>query len=137
MFTSYFKSLFDTRGELDMQQVIYVVNPKVTAEMNAMLTEPYTTAEVVAALKQMHPTKAPGLDGMPTLFYKKYWHVVGDEVTAYILDILNNGAPIEQINHTHIVLIPKKKVCLSTKDYRPISLCNVLYKLVSKVVSNR
>lgn len=83
------------------------------------------------------PTKAPGSDGMPALFYKKFWNVVGCDVIDYVLNILNNGAPVEQINNTHIVLIPKKKQCRSTKDYRPISLCNVLYKLVSKVISNR
>lgn len=74
---------------------------------------------------------------MPALFYKKYWHIVGEEVIVYVLNILNNKAPIEQINHTQVVLIPKKKVYTSTKDYRPVSLCNVMYKLVSKAVSSR
>lgn len=120
-----------------MQAVLDTVKERVTSEMNVALVEKYTKEEVIMALKQMHPTKAPGPDGMPALFYKKFWGIVGDDTTNYVLDILNNGAPIDQINHTHVVLIPKKKVCESTKDYRPISLCNVLYKLVSKVISNR
>lgn len=137
VFVAYFKSLFESNNNIEMLPVIDKVQPKVSQEMNQRLEEMYTEEEVVIALKQMHPTKAPGPDGMPVLFYKKYWPIVGKEVTSYVLNILNNGAPIEQINHTHVVLIPKKKVCQSTKDYRPISLCNVLYKLVSKVISNR
>lgn len=105
--------------------------------MNTLLRARYTEEEVKTALKYMHPTKAPGPDGMPSLFYKTFWGIVGEEVVNYVLDILNNGAPLDQINQTHIVLIPKKKICKSTKDYLPISLCNVLYKLVSKVLSNR
>ena len=138
VFLDYFHSLFSTGGANDeAHQVLATVQPKVTAQMNEDMGAPYTRAEVIEALKQMHPTKAPGPDGMPALFYKKFWHLIGDDVMDYVLNILNNEAPIENINHTHIVLIPKKKECESTKDYRPISLCNVLYKLVSKTISNR
>lgn len=137
IFVNYFKTLFESTGTDEMQNILDKVMPKVTDEMNNDLVAPYTEEEIIIALKQMHPTKAPGPDGMPALFYKKFWHVVGRDVTDYVLNILNNGAPIENINHTHVVLIPKKKVCTTTKDYRPISLCNVLYKLVSKVISNR
>lgn len=93
--------------------------------------------EVKTDLKQMHPTKAPGPDGLPALFYKKIWDSIGGDVVSYVLNLLNNGGPVDQINNTHIVLIPKKKQCQATEDYRPISLCNVLYKLVSKAISNR
>ncbi|XP_021754445.1 uncharacterized protein LOC110719774 [Chenopodium quinoa] len=124
-------------GGNDMQPVLDAVETRVTDEMNALLTEAFTREEVICALKHMHPTKALDPDGMPTLFYKKFWDVVGDDVVSYVLDILNNNAPIDPINHTHIVLIPKNNECDSTKDYQPISLCNVLYKLVSKVLSNK
>lgn len=54
-----------------------------------------------------------------------------------VLDILNNDGDVGSINHTHIALIPQKKHCESPIDFRPISLCNVLYKMVSKVLANR
>ena len=85
----------------------------------------------------MHLNKAPGPDGMNALFYQTFWAHVGDDVTDKVLNMLNNVDNIGAVNETHIVLIPKKKHCESPADYRPISLCNVLYKLVSKVLANR
>lgn len=54
-----------------------------------------------------------------------------------MLDILNNGKALDEINKTFIVLIPKGKNPASPKDFRPISLCNVVMKIVTKVIANR
>ena len=85
----------------------------------------------------MGPTKAPGSNGMNAHFYHKFWHVVGDDVIAAILDFLNSGNMNLDINYTHIVLIPKVKSLEKMSDYRPISLYNVIYKIMSKVMANR
>ena len=63
----------------------------------------------------------------------KFWHIVGDDVTNAILDFLNSGNMVPDINYTHIVLIPKIKSPQKNLDFRPISLCNVIYKIISKV----
>lgn len=55
-------------------------------------------------------------------FYQKHWDVVGHDVTASVLDVLNNAASVCTINHTNIVLVPKKKGTCSTKDFRFINL---------------
>lgn len=62
---------------------------------------------------------------------------MGTKVTSMILGILNNGEDIGAINHTFISLIPKVKKPNVVKEFRPISLYNVVYKLVSKVIVNR
>ncbi|XP_058732849.1 uncharacterized protein LOC131604425 [Vicia villosa] len=96
----------------------------------------YTEEEVKTALFQMNPLKAPGPDGLPALFFQKYWHIVGHEVCKLVLDILNNQKHPGIINNTHIVLIPKCKNPVKPQDFRPISLCNVVMKLVTKVIAN-
>ena len=102
-----------------------------------MLSSKYTAKEVKVALFQMGPTKAPGPDGINALFYQKFWHVVGDTVVPAMLDFLNNGNMLPKINHTNIVLIPKNRNPVKISDFRPISLCNVIYKIISKVLANR
>jgi hypothetical protein len=74
---------------------------------------------------------------MPAIFYKKFWQVMGGKIQEEVLGVLNGGPMPEGWNETTIVLIPKVKNPERITEYRPISLCNVLYKLISKVLSNR
>ena len=89
-----------------------------------------------AALKQMHPTKAPRPDDMSTIFFQKYWDVVGNDIICMVLNVLNSNMSIVDINRTNITLIPKINSPSRLSDFRPISLCNVVYKLVSKILAN-
>lgn len=85
----------------------------------------------------MHLLKAPIIDRIPALFYKKFWSIVGDQTTEACLQILNNGVSLDEVNNTIIHLIPKLSNPSSPSDYRPLSLCNVLYKINVKVLANR
>lgn len=80
--------------------------------------------------------KAPGPDGMPSIFYKHFWPLVGNMVKKEAL-VLNGGAMPQDWNDTILVLMPKVKNPEKVKDLCPISLCNVLYKLIAKVLANR
>ena len=137
VFVEHFESLFRSSQQVDTSPIIDKMQSRVTEDMYAMLAAPYTGDEVVEALFQMHPTKAPGPDGMCALFYHKAWSIIGPDVISKVLDLLNNRGDLRDINQTYIALIPKKKQCETPVDYKPISLCNVLYKIVSKVIANR
>ncbi|KAL5548684.1 hypothetical protein UlMin_003915 [Ulmus minor] len=71
------------------------------------------------------------------LFFQKYWDIVGDEITYAALLVLNNDGDIHQWNQTLITLIPKIQSPTQVSEFRPISLCNVIYKLVSQTITNR
>ena len=58
-------------------------------------------------------------------------------VTSSVLAFLNSGIIPPNFNHTHIVIVPKCKESKTMIDYRPISLCNVVYKIASKAITNR
>ena len=135
--TRYFENIFKA-GDCDrLEECLVAVHPKVSPDMRDLLSSEYNPEEIKAALFQMGPTKAPGPDGMNALFYQKFWHIVGDDVINAVLDFLNNGIMVPDLNYTHIVLIPKIKSSEKITDYRPISLCNVIYKIISKVLANR
>lgn len=137
VFVNFFGDLFASNGEVDVEPVISKVKAVITEEMQEALMSAYTGEEVREAIYQMHPTKAPGPDGMPALFYQNYWHLVGEDVINQALNFLNGDRSVDLLNKTFITLIPKKKICEYPSDYRPISLCNVLYKIISKVLANR
>lgn len=108
-----------------------------TEEQNVYLDSIYTAEEVVIAIKQMHPTKASGPDDMALIFFQKVWSIIGEDIILAGLNFLNLGMFLDSLNHTFISLISKKKNLEVFSDYRPISLCNVLYKVVAKVLANR
>ena len=85
----------------------------------------------------MHLTKVLGLDGMSPLFYQKYWDIVGPCVLDCVLQALNSGIMPRHANETIICLVPKTKNPQKITEYRPINLCNVLYKIISKVLANK
>ena len=136
-FLEYYSNLFTSANPPQIEEVVENILPVVTPEMNRQLTRDFTSSEVDHAIKQMAPLTAPGPDGLPPVFYQHYWHLVGADVTQAVLSSLNSGRLLHAINHTHITLIPKIKNPESVTDYRPISLCNVLYKLAAKVLTNR
>lgn len=133
----YFGGLFTSSNPEGIEETTNLVAGRVSETHLTVLGEPFTREEVEEALFQMHPTKAPGLDGFPTLFYQKYWDIIGDDVSAFCLQVLQGVIPPGMINQTLLVLIPKIKKPEHATQFRPISLCNVLFKIITKTIANR
>lgn len=62
---------------------------------------------------------------------------MGEDVAKCVLDFLNRGVTIKELNRTFICLIPKVKGANKMKDFRLISVCNTVYKVAAKVLANR
>ena len=133
---NYFKSLFTALEGIVSTGALDCVPPLIDEEMNGDLCCEFEASEVAIALKQMAPLKAPGPDGMPPLFYQNFWSTVNQDVTSSILSWLNSGTIPTNLNHTFITLVPKLHSPEFPHQFRPISLCNVLYKIYSKVLAN-
>nr|KYP48705.1 Transposon TX1 uncharacterized [Cajanus cajan] len=132
---AYFKSLLGASEA--MPQVLPPCPISLSMEEQASLETPVSKAEVFDALRGMKSFKAPGPDGFQPIFYKQYWHMIGDDVWRFVASAFENGRIDAHATETLLVLIPKGDHPRTFKDFRPISLCNVVYKLVSKVLVNR
>jgi hypothetical protein len=137
IFECYYQNLFTSEGAVGIEECLEGLEECVTPDMNAWLMRPFVAEEVYFALSQMHPLKSSGPDGFAACFYQKAWKVVREEVCCAVLEFLNGGDFHNDINETYIALIPKIKCPTHVSEFRPISLCNVLYKLIAKTLANR
>lgn len=99
--------------------------------------EEFTRCEVKLTLKHMAPLKSLGPNRMPPIFYQYYWDNIREEVTEAVLSFFNSEKFPSGLNHTYLTLIPKVKSPEKVLDFRLIALCNILYKLIAKVLANR
>jgi exonuclease III len=134
---NYYNSLFTSNVGPDDGALLSNVSRRVSAEMNDSLMRKFSSEDIKEALNSMGDLKAPGPDGMPAVFYKRFWELIGDKVQEEVLGVLNGGNMPTGWNETIIVLIPKTQKPEKLKDLRPISLCNIIYKIVAKTVACR
>ncbi|KAL4296847.1 hypothetical protein GQ457_12G013350 [Hibiscus cannabinus] len=118
-------------------KVIEAVETCITPDMNSKLCAGFTVEEVKRAFLQIHPNKSPGIDGLPASFFRKYWNICGHDLLTLCLDLLDGRSSWSDINRTIIVLIPKLDKPSLMKQFRPISLCTVVYKICAKAIVNR
>ena len=137
VFIEFDQKLFTSKGTQGVEDCLTSLEPRVTSSMNEELLREFTVEDIDAALSQMHPLISPGLDRFSACFYQCSWTTVRLYVGKAVLEFLNFGDFDPSLNSTHIALIPKIKNPSRITDYQPISLCNVLYKLMSKVLANR
>ncbi|XP_027090153.2 uncharacterized protein [Coffea arabica] len=133
----YFQEIFTTENPVDFVEILQGVPQTITSDMNRRLTRPITEQEIRQAVFSMQPNKSPGPDGMPPYFFQKFWQTVKSDIVNAVQSFFHSGYLLKSINETLISLIPKTESPISITEYRPISLCNVLYKIISKVLTSR
>ncbi|KAK3211831.1 hypothetical protein Dsin_016537 [Dipteronia sinensis] len=135
---SYFDNHFTSSNpsQENMDSILDDIHQKISVQQSCFLDSKFSGEEIRKVVFHMNPLKAFGNDGLRALFFLKFWGTIGESVIFACLRVLNMGGSVQDFNNTVIALIPKIQNPVSMSDFRPISLCNVLYKIVSKVISN-
>ncbi|KAG7543566.1 Endonuclease/exonuclease/phosphatase [Arabidopsis thaliana x Arabidopsis arenosa] len=136
----YYQKLFTSSPVEDEELLLTVseaIRPCISAELNSRLEAIPSAQEIREGLFDINPEKAPGPDGFSASFFHSNWAAIGDEVVNEVQEFFRTGAMPKEFNETHVCLIPKGQGAKKTSDYRPIALCNVYYKIISKVITRR
>lgn len=105
--------------------------------MNRFLDRDFSKEEIEQAAFDLNPSKAPGPNGCTATFFQYMWDSIEGDIINDSLEVLSKGGSLDKWNETTITLIPKVKILEKVKDFRLISLCNVSYKIVARVITNR
>ncbi|KAK9671811.1 hypothetical protein RND81_12G056000 [Saponaria officinalis] len=93
-------------------------------------------AEIKSALFSIDVNKSPGPDGFTLGFFRAAWSVIQADFLRVVKTFFESGKMLKQVNFTLISLIPKGGNPSSVLDYRPISCCSIIYKTISKILTN-
>ncbi|XP_074360805.1 uncharacterized protein LOC141701064 [Apium graveolens] len=134
--SKYFEQIFtrSDSGELIPDRIKF---QSITEEQSHNLLVHVVEKEVKEAVFSMAPEKSPGVDGLNPAFFQTYWIIVGKDVVDFCAKFFENGELSNNVNSILVCLIPKVKHPKQVSDLRPISLCNVLMRILSKVMANR
>lgn len=111
--------------------------PRLSTEAATSLCSPVTHGEIDAALSSIDDSKAPGLDGFNSVFFKKAWHLIKAYVYRAVQFFFQSKQMYMGVNCTSITLVSKLVNASHVKDFRPIACCTLLYKIISKVLTAR
>ena len=139
VFTSFYSSLF-TSSPIDNNacaSLLSNVSSSLSSEESRSCEGMLTVPECLVALQGMARRKAPGCDGLPMEFYLKFWDVLGPDLVAVLNSCYGSGFLTLSQRRGVISLSFKKGDRLDPRNWRPISLLNVDYKLAARVIAGR
>ena len=85
----------------------------------------------------MNKGKASGPDGFPMEFFQEFWEIINMDLWEVVKESLQNKQMLRALNYTLLTLIPKKEGVNNLDSFHPIALCNVVYKIITKLIGNR
>jgi hypothetical protein len=136
----HFQQRFIAHSDLHLPEKVSIAGlfPQfISAVEDNELYKPVSLAEIKDILIHFNKERSPGPDGWTSEFFIFFFDLVGEDLLQMVEDSRTRGKISGSLNATFLVLIPKKSDPLSFNDFRPISLCNLIYKIISKVISNR
>ncbi|XP_060963263.1 uncharacterized protein LOC115705899 isoform X2 [Cannabis sativa] len=136
-FLDFFKDVFSGSNYDRQVDCGHLFKEKISLANQVEVVGCPSREEIRNTLFAMSNHKAPGPDGMSVLFFKHYWESVGEDFCDAVADFFVKGRMHKGVNSTNVVLIPKVQNSKRPNQFRPISLCNVMYKVISKIIANR
>eukprot|EP00253_Pinus_taeda_P020601 PITA_20601 len=136
----HYKSLYtsDNQGsEEDIVDLLSNIPLLVSSEDNSALTQPITEEEIIKVIWSMDSDKAPGPDKFTIHFYKTCWEIIKEDLLKMIKGFMKKAKVGGGTNSTYLALIPKETNPETFARFRPISLCNASYKILSKLLATR
>ena len=119
------------------QDIAALVPIKCDSFSISLLEAPFSAQEIKLAFMSLPKNKAPWPDGYPGEFFTAHWDIVGADMIRAVGEFLQTGQLLQQWNSTILTLVPKKTNACKISDFRPISCCNSVYKVASKLLANR
>ncbi|GAB2279563.1 hypothetical protein Dimus_039359 [Dionaea muscipula] len=138
-FTNYFGGLLgvDYPMQEAIDDLVIRSGTVLSIQQQQRLINKFNAADIRHALGAIQEEKTPGMDGYTSLFFKRPWGIIGEDVTEAILGFFYNGCLLKEINTTILHLIPKHDHALRPSEFRPITCCSTLYKIIAKMLFNR
>jgi hypothetical protein len=137
---SHFQNLFRADNQATIAEVVRMAQlfPRfVEEDDNRSLMEEISEEELKEALYNFQKDKIPGPDGWTIEFFQGLYEFLGQDILKVVEDTRLSGRIPTSFNSTFIALIPKSDNPSSLDEYRPISLCNCIYKIVTKIIARR
>lgn len=136
-FDNFLNSQPSNLEEASVEHLQEVIDYRCPREIAVGLVSPVQGEEIKRTLFSMSTNKAPGPDGFPVEFYKAAWSVVGQDIIKAVQYFFLYGLMPRSTNATLLSLIPKSAEAERMTDYRPIACCNIVYKVISKIIARR
>lgn len=141
MTVDYFRSLLGSESvgssPMSVEQIQGLVSFRCPQNLFPQLIVVPSDLEIQQTLRSMPRNKAPGPDGFPMEFYIEAWEVVGTDLVAAVKDFFISGIMPQCFNATAIALIPKVPGADSLTEFRPVSLCTTVYKIIARIIKKR
>uniref|UniRef100_A0A803NJ73 Uncharacterized protein n=1 Tax=Cannabis sativa TaxID=3483 RepID=A0A803NJ73_CANSA len=138
-FLVYYQCLLGTKmpGRLKVKHSVIAEGPVLSESQAEFLLQEFFDSEVKNAVFSILGIKSPGLDGFGSYFFQDNWELIRKDICEAVSSFLHSGNLLKEINSIVITLIPKIKCPNKVSDFRPISCCNVLYKVATKLICSR
>lgn len=137
---SYYKNLLGTVNSevrpLSVDQIKALHSFRCEGSLAGRLVTIPTAEEIRQALFVLPGNKAPGPDGFTKEFFTSTWNLVGSDFMDVVTDFFNNPVLLRQVSTTIMALIPKQIGAYKLSDFRPVSCCNMVYKVISMIIAS-